>query len=72
MFIIAVEVLDNYVDMSQNPLLHSLVNQANSRQDPWNASDPVLFNYGSLDLFTVVDLGLRSQKWGRSLVMLRK
>ena len=33
---------------------------------------PVLFSYGSLDLFTVVDLGLRSQKWGRSQPMLRK
>src|SRR5271154_237477 len=32
----------------------------------------VLFNYGSFDLFSVVDLGLTSQKKGRSLAILRR
>src|SRR5271154_4494627 len=33
---------------------------------------PVLFNYGSFDPFAAVDLGLTSQKRGRSPAMLRR
>src|SRR5271169_6896532 len=54
-----------FAGFSPDPILN-----ANKSMNKWIPT--VLFNYGSLDLFTDVDLGLASHKRGRSPAMLRR
>ena len=49
-----------------------LANKTIKQRPGARGTNPVLFNYGSFDPFAAVDLGLISEKRGRSPAMLRR